>query len=68
MYKYTYLLTYLLNISRGNVKADEAETDVRVMEDNRRLRCGGFFNFVANLLLNMPVKEIWKSVNHSVAR
>jgi len=30
-----------------------------------QLRCGGMFNndFVANLLLSLPVKELWKSVS-----
>jgi len=32
-----------------------------------QLRCGGIINedFVANLLVNLPVKEFWKSVNIS---
>jgi len=29
-----------------------------------RLRCGGIFpHFIANLLLDVPVKEFWKSAN-----
>jgi len=39
------------NISQGSVAT--------------HLRCGGIFinNFIANFLLNLWVKELWKSVN-----
>ena len=41
--------------------------DINVLHGNvaTRLRCGGMFHndFIANLPLNLSVKEVWKSVN-----
>jgi len=40
-------------------------TDISQGSIVTQLRCGGIVNknFVANLLVNLPVKELWKSVN-----
>jgi len=40
-------------------------TDISQRSVLTQLRCGGIINkhFVANLLMNLPVKEFWKSVN-----
>ena len=46
-------------------------SDVNISQGSAstHLRCGGIFNyhFTANLLLNQPVKEFWKSFNGVIA-
>jgi len=48
-------------LEHGNV----LNTDISQGSVVSQLRCGGITNedFVATLLMNLPVKEFWKSVN-----